>query len=59
MDILIEKTLDLRVYHIAGVKNDVADALSRKNHFFLAERYPSIKTLTYTPPLHLDGAIRS
>jgi len=55
-DALINEKLNLRVLHIAGDLNFVADAISR-NNFALAEQYvPGIIISSFTPPRLTLGA---
>jgi hypothetical protein len=55
-DILIKESLDLRVLHIAGELNYVADAISRR-HFEKAQQYvPGLTISAFTPPHLTLGA---
>lgn len=57
-DALINGSLHLRVLHIAGELNYVADAISR-NNFNLARRYvPGITITPFTPPRLMLGATK-
>jgi hypothetical protein len=54
VDIIIQHDIDLRVYHIPGEFNTIADALSRKNF----TTTPMILVSTYAPPPYLEKALR-
>jgi hypothetical protein len=56
VDLLIDFDIDLRVYHISGNHNLIADALSRFNVTFLLSHYPNITINSYTPPPHMVEA---
>ena len=52
----ITSSLDVRVYHVPGDDNSIADAISRKN-FSLARRLsPNLTILSFTPPQDALGA---
>jgi Reverse transcriptase-like len=57
VDILIEHDIDLRVYHIPGELNTVADTLSRHNLTVLCASHPSITVFPYAPPPHLEKVL--
>jgi hypothetical protein len=50
VDILISKNLQLRVLHIPGSENGVADALSRSQLHRASELHPGIRLNTFKPP---------
>ena len=57
VDLLMTGDLDLRVIHIAGVDNTVADALSRR-HFDVVHRIqPTLAITLYEPPAAIAGAV--
>jgi hypothetical protein len=58
VDLLIQHNIDLRVYHIPGERNTIADALSRCAFIRLHQSHPRLRILPYTPPPTLDGALR-
>ena len=54
--IQINYNIDLRVFHIEGKKNDVADALSRRNFESARNLIPDLTIRHFTPPLNMTGA---
>ena len=57
-DALIKQELSLRVLHIAGELNFVADSISRKN-FALTQQYvPGIVISPFSPPQTMLGAVQ-
>lgn len=58
VDILIEKRIDLRVLHIPGKENTVADHLSRGTHAALQRTHPHVVVKRYDIPKNLlDAAV--
>ncbi|TDL26836.1 hypothetical protein BD410DRAFT_704500, partial [Rickenella mellea] len=53
VDILIQHKVDLRVIHIPGEDNPIADALSRGMLDVLRETLPTSNILHYKPPSNL------
>jgi hypothetical protein len=53
---LLQFVIDLRVYHISGNRNVIADTLSCFNVTFLLSHYPNITINSYTPLPHLVEA---
>jgi hypothetical protein len=49
VDILLRSRLNLRVLHIAGEKNDVADALSRGKFIRALQLQPGLSIRTFEP----------
>ncbi len=49
-EILLETKIELRVYHIAGELNEVADMLSRLRINELQKRFPQLCISLYAPP---------
>lgn len=58
MDYLIGCNIDLRVYHISGVDNKIADALSRDNLQLAFALRPSLTLGSLTLPAFWQGALR-
>ena len=56
MDVLLEYNVDLRVEHIPGVDNVVADALSRFQNERVFALVPGVNILTFVPPRDALGA---
>jgi len=50
VDILIKHEIDLRVHHIAGLQNVVADRLSRRLFDYIRREFPHLNIKFYTPP---------
>ncbi|KAH9853372.1 hypothetical protein C2E23DRAFT_714215, partial [Lenzites betulinus] len=50
VDVLIEHNVDLRVDHIPGEHNVIADALSRRKFELVYTLIPNIDLLPFTPP---------
>jgi hypothetical protein len=50
IDILIESDLSLRVIHVPGKENEVADSLSRQNFALCLSIVPEIKISSFEPP---------
>ncbi|KAI0827379.1 hypothetical protein BC628DRAFT_1318374 [Trametes gibbosa] len=59
VDVMMEFKLDVRVEHIPGDLNTVADALSRGKLQLVRELVPSITLLTLIPPQDALGACKS
>jgi hypothetical protein len=57
IDILIETGIDLRVLHVPGTENVVADALSRKNFHIALDAAPQLTCILFQPPLWSLGAV--
>jgi hypothetical protein len=58
MDICIAKNIDLRVLHIPGVDNSVADAISRRKFADAQALVPTLQISTFKPPRCTLGAAR-
>ena len=56
VDFLMERDLDLRVLHVAGVDNPIADALSRRLLTTAARLRPTLNISYYSPPAMFAGA---
>ena len=56
VDILISSGIDLRVLHLAGENNNVADALSRFQNDTACALVPNLSILPFTPPRDAMGA---
>ena len=56
VDAILRADIDVRVLHIAGVDNVVADRLSRGQFRTLASSHPDLQVLPYEPPVSLPGA---
>ena len=54
VDILINCDLQLRVLHIAGERNDVADALSRADFMRALHLHPHLTIRTFNPYIQID-----
>ena len=49
-EVLISTGIDLRVWHIPGAANVVADALSRQLFHVLLQYVPDLQLCTFLPP---------
>ncbi|KZS92197.1 hypothetical protein SISNIDRAFT_413099 [Sistotremastrum niveocremeum HHB9708] len=58
VDELIIHDIDLRVYHISGVDNKIADLLSRNAPGAALALRPSMKIDSFTPPAHWLGVLQ-
>jgi hypothetical protein len=58
VDLLIEFGVDLRVIHIAGKENEVADALSRHDFDRAINLVPKLEILVFQPPQCVLGAAK-
>ena len=58
IDALLESKIDLRVFHIAGETNTVADAISRGQFHLARQHQPGIAIRTFLPPQDALGALR-
>ncbi len=56
VDVLISHNIDLRVLHIPGSENDVADALSRSQFSRARDLVPRLLVLPFLPPRDVLGA---
>jgi hypothetical protein len=56
INVRMECSLDVRVYHIPGDTNIIADAISRKNFAFAQKLIPNLSILLFTPPQDALGA---
>jgi hypothetical protein len=56
VDVLITHSVDLRVYHVPGHENVVADALSRFRNDVALQLVPDLIINTFTPPQDAMGA---
>jgi hypothetical protein len=54
VDILLQKDFQLRVLHIAGENNSVADALSRADFMKALRLHPGLNIKTFEPYLRVD-----
>lgn len=57
IDELIAQSVDVRVLHVPGVKNPVADALSRFNNAEALRLVPGLSITEFQPPLTMLGAV--
>lgn len=57
IDIIIETGIDLRVLHVPGTENVVADALSRRNFHAALDFSPHLMCTSFQPPLWSLGAV--
>ncbi|PBK94094.1 DNA/RNA polymerase [Armillaria gallica] len=55
VDALITYKAQLRVLHIPGSQNTIADALSHDNHDFVLSQHPQAKLLKFSPPQLTSG----
>ncbi|OBZ71265.1 hypothetical protein A0H81_08358 [Grifola frondosa] len=55
VDILLHDSIQLRVDHIAGVDNEVADALSHNDPDHACRFAPGLRIFPFTPPLLSQG----
>jgi hypothetical protein len=58
IDVLIKDQIDLRVYHILGKDNLIADPLSRYKNKLAWLLLPGLIISTFIPPLDVLGAIK-
>jgi hypothetical protein len=56
VDVLIDLNVDLRVYHVAGTENNVADALSHFDNNRALGLVPDLIIDEFTPPWNVLGA---
>jgi hypothetical protein len=56
VDLLVEGDHDLRVLHVPGEKNEVADAISRQDFGKAIRLVPSLQLLDFQPPRSALGA---
>jgi len=56
MGILIPSSVSLRVFHIAGADNTVADAISRGLFDMALSLHPGLILRTFQPPPSVSGA---
>jgi len=59
VDVLIARQIDLRVFHVSGVDNTVADALSRFQNDVALRLVPNILIHSFTPPRDALGGTRT
>jgi hypothetical protein len=57
VDDLVDTNVDLRVFHVSGRNNVVADALSRRRISFLSESHPTLLMSSYALPPSLRRAL--
>jgi hypothetical protein len=57
-DIVIKNNVDLRILHIAGNSNTIADAISRLNIATILDIIPSFHLDYFQPPRFLLGALK-
>ena len=55
-DTVLSRGIDLRVFHVPGVHNEIADALSRLQNDQLASAHPELVISTFQPPQVTLGA---
>ena len=55
--IQIDSQIDLRVFHIQGTQNTIADALLRHNFSLVRSLEPILSICHFTPLLNVLGAI--
>jgi hypothetical protein len=58
IDTILESKMDLRIFHIVGKNNSVADALSRAQVHLARQLQPGISIRSFTPPQDALGALR-
>jgi hypothetical protein len=58
VDLLIEHDVDLRVLHIRGDDNTVADAISRSNFSLVHSLFPELMLTPFQPPQCVLGAAK-
>ena len=58
IDSMIYNSLDVRVLHVPGSENLIADALSRGNNSFARHLVPNLTVRTFQPPRNLLGAAK-
>lgn len=58
IDSMLENNLDVRVLHVPGSENLVADALSRGNNAYVQCLVPNLRIYPFQPPLELLGAVK-
>lgn len=56
VDVLLQLHIDLRVFHVSGADNQVADALSRFNNDAARRFAPGLIIASFTPPRDALGA---
>ena len=57
-DTALNRGIDLQVFHVPGVQNEIANALSRLQNGQLASSYPELVISTFQPPPVMLGAAR-
>jgi hypothetical protein len=58
VDLLIQHNIDLRVVHIAGAENEVADLISREKFDEAKNMVPDLLISTFQPPSVALGAVK-
>ncbi|KAI0083139.1 hypothetical protein BDY19DRAFT_987963 [Irpex rosettiformis] len=58
VELLIASRIDLRVWHIPGEQNTIADALSRQLFSVIAQYAPFLRISSFTPPRVTSGLLR-
>ena len=56
VDRVMSQGIDLRVFHVPGVHNEIADALSRLQNDLLASSHPELVISAFQPPRPALGA---
>ncbi|KAF5363165.1 hypothetical protein D9758_008410 [Tetrapyrgos nigripes] len=56
MSCLLDSNIQLRVLHIPGAENVIADAVSRKKFKFVRTKVPNVQILEFTPPKLSHGS---
>ncbi|KAI0082949.1 hypothetical protein BDY19DRAFT_216431 [Irpex rosettiformis] len=57
VELLIASRLDLRVWHIPGEQNTIADALSRQLFSVITQYAPFLRISSFTPPRVTSGSL--
>ena len=58
IDRVLSQGIDLRVFHVPGVHNEIADALSRLQNDLLASSHPELVISAFQPPRPMLGAAK-
>ena len=53
---MLSQGIDLRVFHVPGVHNEIADVLSRLQNDLLASSHPQLVISAFQPPQPALGA---
>ncbi|KDQ56020.1 hypothetical protein JAAARDRAFT_133104 [Jaapia argillacea MUCL 33604] len=58
VNVLMDNDIDLRVPHINGIQNTVADAISRQKFYFARKAAPGLNIGIFSPPRDALGAVK-